>query len=61
MENPSFRLGQLVEKYTGDYQVVGEVRAVFWTRAGKLRYVVELDPCPGLLYIFNQTQLRAHV
>ena len=36
-----FRVGDLVEKYTGDYQALGEVRAVFtvWD-GGPTRYVV---------------------
>lgn len=51
-----FPVGARVEKYTGDYQLEGEVRAVFTTRAGKTRYVVEHDP--GFLHIYNGGQLR---
>lgn len=53
---PRFAIGDRVEKFTGDYQLAGVVRAVFYTLAGKLRYVVEHEP--GFLHIYNQTQLR---
>ena len=52
-----FEIGDRVEKFTGDYQLAGYVRAVFTTRAGKLRYVVEHDP--GFLHIYGQANLRA--
>lgn len=52
-----FAVGDRVEKYTGDYTTVGEVRMVGTTKAGKLRYVVELEP-GGLLMIYNESQLR---
>lgn len=51
-----FAIGDLVEKYTGDYQVIGEVRMIGATKAGKLRYVIEIDP--GFLMIYNESQLR---
>lgn len=53
----SFPVGALVEKYTGDYQLPGEVRSVFTTRAGKTRYVVEHTP--GFLHIYGPQNLRA--
>lgn len=49
-------VGDKVLKYTGDYQLAGEVRAVFTTRAGKTRYVVEHDP--GFLHIYSEANLR---
>jgi hypothetical protein len=52
-----FRVGDAVEKFTGDYHLVGEVRAVFVTRAGKVRYVVE--HMPGFLHIYAANNLRA--
>lgn len=52
----SFVIGDLVEKHTGDYQLTGEVRAVFVTKAGKIRYVVEHEP--GFLHIYSEQNLR---
>lgn len=57
MSEEQFTIGQCVEKYTGDYQLPGEVRAVFTTKAGKVRYVVEHEP--GFLHIYSQANLRA--
>jgi hypothetical protein len=54
-----FAVGDKVEKYTGDYQLKGEVRAVFTTKSGKTRYVVEHDP--GFLHIYGPDNLRAVV
>lgn len=51
-----FNIGQRVEKFTGDYQLKGEVRAVFTTKAGKTRYVVEHDP--GFLHIYAPANIR---
>lgn len=53
---PEFRVGDHVEKFTGDYHLSGEVRAVFTTRAGKTRYVVE--HFKGLLHIYSASNLR---
>jgi hypothetical protein len=53
----SFTVGQQVQKHTGDYQLDGEVRAVFTTRRGTTRYVVE--HAPGFLHIYSETNLRA--
>ena len=55
-KQPLYRVGERIEKYTGDYQLDGEIRAVLETRAGKLRYVVEHGQ--GFLHIYNETQLR---
>lgn len=54
--NASFEIGDLVEKFTGDYQLTGTVRAVFTTSTGKVRYVVEHRP--GFLHIYSETNLR---
>lgn len=51
-----WRPGDQVEKYTGDYQLSGEVRATFTTKAGKRRYVVE--HAPGFLHIYSDANLR---
>jgi len=55
-ETVPFCVGDIVEKYTGDYQLIGEVRAAFTTRAGKQRYVVE--HYPGFLHIYGPQQIR---
>jgi hypothetical protein len=55
-DNPNFAVGDIVEKFTGDYQLPGEVRAVFITKRGKVRYVVEHD-C-GILHIYSEANLR---
>lgn len=55
-EFATYAIGERVDKYTGDYQLAGEVRAVFMTKAGKVRYVVEHDP--GFLHIYGDANLR---
>lgn len=49
-------VGDKVEKYTGDYQLIGEIRAVFTTTKGKVRYVVEHEP--GFLHIYSGHNIR---
>jgi hypothetical protein len=56
MSERAFEVGNRVEKWTGDYQLSGEVRAVFTTRSGKVRYVVEHEP--GFLHIYSAANLR---
>lgn len=51
-----FKIGDKVLKYTGDYQIEGEIRAVFDTKAGKVRYVVE--HYGGMLHIYSDNNLR---
>lgn len=51
-----FSIGQRVEKYTGDYHLEGEIRSMFTTRAGKVRFVVEHDP--GFLHIYGPGNIR---
>lgn len=51
----TFSLFDKVYKPMG-YPFPGQVVAVFMTRAGKHRYVVEHE-CGDLLHIFNDTQL----
>lgn len=55
-DSARFAVGDIVEKFTGDYQLTGEVRAVLTTKAGKLRYVVEHSP--GFLHIYAESNLR---
>lgn len=50
------KIGDRVLKFTGDYQLEGEVRAVFTTKAGKVRYVVEHSP--GFLHIYGPTNIK---
>lgn len=49
-------VGDKVEKFTGDYQLEGEVRSVFTTKSGKVRYVVEHEP--GFLHIYSRENLK---
>ena len=49
------KVGDRVLKHSGDYQLEGEVRAVFTTKAGKVRYVVEHEP--GFLHIYSDANL----
>ena len=48
-----FKLGDAVEKVTGDYRFRGQVRAAFTKTNGQLRYVVENDD--GILHIFSES------
>ena len=52
----AFHIGDRVEKFTGDYQLAGEVRAVFVTRWGRVRLVVE-HPA-GFCHIYSEANLR---
>lgn len=54
--NPDLYAGASVEKYTGDYQLAGEIRAVYTTKAGKVRYVVE--HFPGFQHIYSAANIR---
>lgn len=49
--------GDQVIKDSGDYTFEGEVRARFSKKSGAFRLVVEDER--GLLFIFNEKQLRA--
>ena len=55
--NSKFHVGDQVEKFTGDYQLPGEVRSVFVTRLGRVRLVVE-HPA-GFCHIYSEANLRA--
>ena len=53
-----FSIGDKVKKVSGDYVLEGVVVAVFFTLAGRLRYVVEHTPAaPGLLHIYAHSNL----
>lgn len=54
-----FKIGDRVEKCSGDYHLEGVVVAAFRTLAGKERYVVEHTPlAPGMLHIYGPGNLR---
>lgn len=52
-----FMIGERVEKHTGDYSTFGEVRGIYVTKNGKLRYVVEVEP-QGFQMIWSGKELR---
>lgn len=51
-----FPIGTLVKKREG-YDFPGTVVSVFWTTAGKKRYVVEFHSTP-MLHIFSESNLE---
>lgn len=51
-----FKVGDSVEKFTGDYQLTGIIRAVFITSKNATRYVVEHKP--GFLHIYAAANIR---
>ena len=61
MTEPKFKIGDPVYKKTGSYKFPGEIRAVFTTKRGDIRYVVEcITPeVAGILHIFNESNLGA--
>lgn len=56
---PKFRQGERVRKPQG-YPFPGEIRAIFTTKAGKWRYVVEATGAgyAGMLHIFDGDRLE---
>ncbi|NNM74768.1 hypothetical protein [Enterovirga aerilata] len=55
---PKFIKGDKVVKFTGEARWFGEVRDVYWTKRGSVRYVVEVEP-QGFQMIAAPSQLRA--
>jgi hypothetical protein len=56
-----FKVGDQVEKWTGDYRTFGEVRAVFTvTDGGPVRYVVRHEAQGGgyFCHIYSAANLR---
>lgn len=54
-----FRVGDYVEKFTGDYVWAGRVASVFLTSTGKERIVVEHNVQKGVvLHIYAPSSLR---
>lgn len=52
-----FEIGDRVEKHTGAYTTFGEIRAIYTTKSGHLRYVVEVEP-QGFQMIWGNKELR---
>lgn len=52
-----YRVGDRVEKHSGTYTTFGEVRAAYVTKAGAVRYVVEVEP-QGFQMIWSAKELR---
>lgn len=54
-----FKLGDKVEKHTGDYKLAGIVVGHAVTLKGDVRYVVEHQPlAPGVLHIYSAKNIR---
>ena len=54
-----FRVGDYVEKFTGDYVWAGRIASVFLTSTGKERIVVEHNVQKGVvLHIYAPSNLR---
>lgn len=51
-----FNVGDQVRKVTGDYQLDGEIRAIFTKKDGKIRLVVEHEP--GFLHIYSPNNIK---
>lgn len=57
-ERPRLAVGDRVIKRGGDYEAVGEVRAVLTKRDGQPRVVVEFDIPRGLLFVMRPDQVE---
>ena len=55
VEGAKFAIGERVFKWTGSYN--SEVRAVYTTKRGDIRYVVEVEP-QGFQMIWTDRELR---
>jgi hypothetical protein len=53
-----FKEGDLVKKVGGTYQAEGIVVGIAVTTKGDVRYVFEFEQFPGMLHIFNDSQLE---
>jgi hypothetical protein len=52
-----FQNGDKVRKVGGSYEAEGYIVGVAVTTQGQVRYVFEFEQYPGMLHIFNETQL----
>lgn len=60
MPTPLFKVGDEVEKCTGEYNWRGQVSSVFYTPIGLLRYVVAHPVEKGwVLHIYSEKNLRS--
>ena len=57
---PEFKLsvGDYVRKSGGSYQADGFIVGIAVTTMGQVRYVFEFETFPGMLHIFNDSQLE---
>jgi len=53
-----FQVGDLVRKVGGTYQADGIIVGIAVTTRGDIRYVFEFKDYPGMLHIFNGSQLE---
>lgn len=55
-----FKIGDRVEKHTGDYRAKGEIRGIFTMSSGAIRYVVEHKAEGGgsFCHIYSAANLR---
>ena len=54
-----FQRGQRVRKVGGSYQAEGTIVGVALTTQNQVRYVFEFSQYPGMLHIFNESQLES--
>lgn len=54
-----FQRGQRVRKVGGSYQAEGIIVGVALTTQNQVRYVFEFSQYPGMLHIFNESQLES--
>lgn len=50
--------GDKVRKVGGTYEAEGTIAGTVITSRGDVRYVFEFDAFPGMLHIFNESQLK---
>ncbi len=60
VSSTEFKVGDKVEKVTGEYRIKGEVRAVFTKKDGVTRLVVEHEAEGGgsFLHVYGSTNLQ---
>ena len=54
----TFQVGDRVRKVGGSYQADGFIVGIAVTTMGQVRYVFEFETFPGMLHIFNESQLE---